>query len=300
VEETSIVVVVVVVVIIRAPKSKRNEDAERQKNSTTYVVKTVKKIMGERERSSSVEMIRILPRKGEDDDEELFDVEKELGRDVNAVFGKKVGGVSIGGTESKFVTAEELERLRKERGGGEDAEVRNAEPVKPLWQILQEQRDLKEEKFQEGWRTMKEGKNRPLEEDEIEFLDEVEEQKRENEKRKREEEKELSKQFKLARAKNNSKNLAAGMDKNEEKKKRDSNGGDGRDDGVGVDGDKDDGDFAAKKASANAKKKLLKVAKKKTTLAPPTDALAEKDEEKVVENNASSLGLLGGYSSSSE
>ena len=272
----------------------QKQDAVRQKNSKN----SGKKIMGERERSSSVEMIRILPRKGEDDDEELFDVEKELGRDVNAVFGKKVGGV-IGGTESKFVTAEELERLRKERGGGEDAEV-NAEPVKPLWQILQEQRDLKEEKFQEGWRTMKEGKNRPLEEDEIEFLDEVEEQKRENEKRKREEEKELSKQFKLARAKNNGKNLAAGMNKNEEKKKRDSTGNDGRDDGVGVDGDKDDGDFAAKKASANAKKKLLKVAKKKTTLAPPTEALAEKDEKKVVENNASSLGLLGGYSSSSE
>ena len=33
-----------------------------------------------------MEMIRIVPRKGED--EELFDVEKELGRDVTSVFGK--------------------------------------------------------------------------------------------------------------------------------------------------------------------------------------------------------------------
>ena len=245
-------------------------------------------------RESSVEMIRILPRKGEGEEEELFDVEKELGRDVKSVFKILDDGGKEKSTNTKFVTAEELERLRKERGGKEeDAET---EPVKPLWQILQEQRDVKEEKFQEGWKTMKEGKNRPLEEDEIEFLDEVEEQKRENEKRKREEEKELSKQFKLAKARSHTLNskTATAAEESEEKKKRESGG---RDDGVGVDDD-DDGDFAAKKAkNTNAKKKLLKVAKKKTTIPQPVRA------EKEVENNInskSSLGLLGGYSSSSE
>ncbi|CAL6300687.1 unnamed protein product [Bathycoccus prasinos] len=249
-------------------------------------------------RESSVEMIRILPRKGEGEEEELFDVEKELGRDVKSVFKMLDDGGKEKSTNTKFVTAEELERLRKERGGKEeDAET---EPVKPLWQILQEQRDVKEEKFQEGWKTMKEGKNRPLEEDEIEFLDEVEEQKRENEKRKREEEKELSKQFKLAKARSHALNskTAAAAEESEEKKKRESGG---RDDGVGVDDD-GDGDFAAKKAKKakntnNAKKKLLKVAKKKTTIPQPVRA------EKEVENNnnsKSSLGLLGGYSSSSE
>ena len=253
-------------------------------------------------RESSVEMIRILPRKGEGEEEELFDAEKELGRDVKSVF-KMLD--DDGGKEksNKFVTAEELERLRKERGGTEEESEK--EPVNPLWQILQEQRDVKEEKFQEGWKTMKEGKNRPLEEDEIEFLDEVEEQKRENEKRKREEEKELSKQFKLAKARSHALNskTAPAMEESEEKKKRESGG---RDDGVGVD---DDGDFAAKKAknTNNAKKKLLKVAKKMTTTPQPVRAEKEvennNNNKKEVENNnnnKSSLALLGGYSSSSE
>jgi len=260
-------------------------------------------MMAAERRESSVEMIRILPRKGEGEEEELFDVEKELGRDVKSVFKMLDDGGKEKSTNTKFVTAEELERLRKERGGKEEESEK--EPVKPLWQILQEQRDVKEEKFQEGWKTMKEGKNRPLEEDEIEFLDEVEEQKRENEKRKREEEKELSKQFKLAKARSHALNskTATAMEESEEKKKRESGG---RDDGVGV--DDDDGDFAAKKAknTNNAKKKLLKVAKKKTTNPQPVRA------EKEVENNnnnkpslgllgdKSSLGLLGGYSSSSE
>ena len=259
--------------------------------------------MAAERRESSVEMIRILPRKGEGEEEELFDVEKELGRDVKSVFKMLDDGGKEKSTNTKFVTAEELERLRKERGGKEEESEK--EPVKPLWQILQEQRDVKEEKFQEGWKTMKEGKNRPLEEDEIEFLDEVEEQKRENEKRKREEEKELSKQFKLAKARSHALNskTAPAMEESEEKKKRESGG---RDDGVGVD---DDGDFAAKKAknTNNAKKKLLKVAKKMTTTPQPVRAEKEvennNNNKKEVENNnnnKSSLALLGGYSSSSE
>ena len=259
--------------------------------------------MAAERRESSVEMIRILPRKGEGEEEELFDVEKELGRDVKSVFKMLDDGGKEKSTNTKFVTAEELERLRKERGGKEEESEK--EPVKPLWQILQEQRDVKEEKFQEGWKTMKEGKNRPLEEDEIEFLDEVEEQKRENEKRKREEEKELSKQFKLAKARSHALNskTATAMEESEEKKKRESGG---RDDGVGVD---DDGDFAAKKAknTNNAKNKLLKVAKKMTTTPQPVRAEKEvennNNNKKEVENNnnnKSSLALLGGYSSSSE
>ena len=52
-------------------------------------------------------MIRILPRKGEGEEEELFDAEKELGRDVKSVF-KMLD--DDGGKEksNKFVTAEEL------------------------------------------------------------------------------------------------------------------------------------------------------------------------------------------------
>lgn len=263
--------------------------------------KKKKKIMREESRRgerSNVEMIRIVPRKGED--EELFDVEKELGRDVTSVFGKSSfeEEEGEGNMSSKFVTASELERLRKERagkGGDEMNDDKNEQPAKPLWQILQEQKDLKEEKFQEGWKTMKEGKNRPLEEDEIEFLDEVEAQKRANEKRKREEEKELSKQFKLARAKSNSKSAAEDV----VKKKRES----ARDEAAGV---VDDGDFttAAKVNKTNAKKKLVKVAKK-TTTPPPTGT--EKDETEPIKDdnnniNKTTLGglLAGSYSSSSE
>ena len=43
-------------------------------------------MMAAERRESSVEMIRILPRKGEGEEEGLFDVEKELGRDVKSVF----------------------------------------------------------------------------------------------------------------------------------------------------------------------------------------------------------------------
>ena len=43
-------------------------------------------MMAAERRESSVEMIRILPRKGEGEEEELFDAEKELGRDVKSVF----------------------------------------------------------------------------------------------------------------------------------------------------------------------------------------------------------------------
>ena len=100
---------------------------------------------------SNVEMIRIVPRKGED--EELFDVEKELGRDVTSVFGKSSfeeeegEGKKAMNMSGKFVTASELERLRKERagkGGDEMNDDKNEQPAKPLWQILQEQKDLKQ------------------------------------------------------------------------------------------------------------------------------------------------------------
>jgi hypothetical protein len=34
-------------------------------------------------------------------------------------------------------------------------------------------KDAKEEEFQEGWKTMKQGHNKPLDEEEVDFLDEV-------------------------------------------------------------------------------------------------------------------------------
>ena len=70
----------------------------------------------------------------------------------------------------------EKRKSRERRGWMNDD--KNEQPAKPSVANSPRAKDLKEEKFQEGWKTMKEGKNRPLEEDEIEFLDEVEAQKR--------------------------------------------------------------------------------------------------------------------------
>ena len=46
-------------------------------------------------------------------------------------------------------------------------------------------KDAKEAEFQEGWKTMKQGQNKPLDEEEVEFLDEMEETKREDERKRR-------------------------------------------------------------------------------------------------------------------
>lgn len=44
---------------------------------------------------------------------------------------------------------------------------------KPLAEILREQKEAKQAKFEDQWKQMKTGKNRPLDEDELEFLDNV-------------------------------------------------------------------------------------------------------------------------------
>lgn len=60
-------------------------------------------------------------------------------------------------------------------------------------------KDAKEADFAEGWKTMKQGKNKPLDEEEVEFLDEMELQKREDEKKRLEREKDDMECFKLMR-----------------------------------------------------------------------------------------------------
>lgn len=42
---------------------------------------------------------------------------------------------------------------------------------RPLAEILREQKEAKQAKFEDQWKQMKTGKNRPLDEDELEFLD---------------------------------------------------------------------------------------------------------------------------------
>lgn len=45
--------------------------------------------------------------------------------------------------------------------------------TRPLAEILMEQKEQKQAEFEAGWKTMKTGKNRPLDEDEAAFLDQI-------------------------------------------------------------------------------------------------------------------------------
>ena len=74
-----------------------------------------------------------------------------------------------------------------------------AEASKPLWAVLQEAKEAKEEAFAQGWKTIKQGQNKPLDEEEIEFLDEVEDTAREEERRRLERERDDVETFRLAR-----------------------------------------------------------------------------------------------------
>ena len=151
-----------------------------------------------------VEMVRV------ERAERAYDREKALGRDAASVFpslARDGDGAADGdarnddddATRKKFVTESELERLRALGGsdggdasGASDARNDDANAGKPLYQILAERREEKDREFQEQWASMKVGKNKPLDEEEVEFLDEIESERRAAEtKRKREEDGEL-------------------------------------------------------------------------------------------------------------
>lgn len=117
--------------------------------------------------SGSVPLVRVAA------EERLYDVEAVLGRDVSSVFRSEAKKddpdmeAAIGGL--KFVTETELEKLKAERG--ERPEDGTLVPDKSLAEILADNKQAKEDAFQDVWRSMKEGKNRPLDEDESDFLD---------------------------------------------------------------------------------------------------------------------------------
>jgi hypothetical protein len=69
-----------------------------------------------------------------------------------------------------------------------------------LADILLEQREVKQEKFEEGWKVMKTGKNRPLDEEEAGFLEQLLENEAHVERRIMEEEKNEIQAFREAAA----------------------------------------------------------------------------------------------------
>ena len=139
--------------------------------------------------------------------ERRFDRERVLGRDAASVFptlaqaeADKVAGAAQAVIGSmNFVTETELEEIKERRGGTLRVEDGTAEASKPLWAVLQEAKEAKEEAFAQGWKTIKQGQNKPLDEEEIGFLDEVEDVAREEERRRIQRERDDVETFRLAR-----------------------------------------------------------------------------------------------------
>lgn len=155
-----------------------------------------------RDMGRGVELVRV------EREERTFDREKVLGRDTASVFPSLEGGggAGEGGASdeakkmaSKFVTESELEAIRESGGEGPDS-ARGNDPSssKPLYQILAERKEMKELEFEENWQSMKVGKNKPLDAEEVEFLDELENERKAAEKKRQREESEELEAFKRA------------------------------------------------------------------------------------------------------
>jgi hypothetical protein len=139
--------------------------------------------------------------------ERVFDRDKVLGRDAASVFpslaqtnaDRVVSATQAVVGSMNFVTESELEEIKAKRGGALRPEDGTAEEQKPLWAVLQEAKEAKEEAFQQGWKTIKQGQNKPLDEDEVEFLDDVDAQAREDERRRADRDRDDVETFRLMR-----------------------------------------------------------------------------------------------------
>eukprot|EP01025_Chloroclados_australasicus_P038701 TRINITY_DN3994_c0_g2_i1.p2 TRINITY_DN3994_c0_g2~~TRINITY_DN3994_c0_g2_i1.p2 ORF type:complete len:240 (+),score=41.32 TRINITY_DN3994_c0_g2_i1:69-722(+) len=103
--------------------------------------------------------------------------ELDTQRDSASVFPLQAKQLS----KQKFEQAYQAKRFVSEKQLTEDKDSQDLnqdskeeDPVissKPLAQVLADQKAQKEEQFQQKWRIMKQGKNRPLEDEEVEFLE---------------------------------------------------------------------------------------------------------------------------------
>ena len=124
----------------------------------------------------------------------MYDRDQVLGRDTASVFPTMAQANAekvVTATQSvlgsmNFVTETELEEIKAKRGGLLRPEDGTAAPERSLWEAIQEAKEAKERAFQEGWKTMKQGQNKPLDEEEAEFLDDMMDQRREEDRRRRE------------------------------------------------------------------------------------------------------------------
>lgn len=112
-------------------------------------------------------------------EEQYFDAEEVLGRDTKSVFPNESRKATLQSgaakailekATNKFISETELAEVKaaassRARGNEDTGSLR------PLAEILREQKEAKEARFQDQWKQMKTGKNRPLDDDELEFLD---------------------------------------------------------------------------------------------------------------------------------
>ncbi|KAL4443281.1 hypothetical protein ABPG75_011018 [Micractinium tetrahymenae] len=136
-----------------------------------------------------VELVRV-PR-----EEQYFDREEVLGRDLTSVFPTEAKKAAVdnaglaellGAGKAKFISETELEEIKSKRGLSVEDGTLAAD--KPLAEILREAKEAKEAAFQDQWKKMKQGKNRPLDEDEMEFVDSIAQAEAAARRRQREEE----------------------------------------------------------------------------------------------------------------
>lgn len=114
-------------------------------------------------------------------EEEYYEAEKVLGRDVNDVFSiksragaalKSEAAQSILEGAKRFVSESELKEMKASMARSRRHDD-STEPMKPLAQALLEQREAKEQARAEREKLLKQGKNRPLDEDEALFLESI-------------------------------------------------------------------------------------------------------------------------------
>lgn len=139
--------------------------------------------------------------------ERMYDRDQVLGRDTASVFPTMAQANAekvVTATQSvlgsmNFVTETELEEIKAKRGGLLRPEDGTAAPERSLWEAIQEAKEAKERAFQEGWKTMKQGQNKPLDEEEAEFLDDMMDQRREEDRRRAERERDDVEAFRMMR-----------------------------------------------------------------------------------------------------
>ena len=168
--------------------------------------------------------------------EDVYDAEEVFGRDIKSVFPTEskrallesdAAKAILEKGSKKFISESELAEITaasKSRHGSSGEEQASN---KPLAQILLDQRAEKEARFQEQWKQMKIGKNRPLDEDELQFLDGLFKAEAEEVRRKAQEEQVEVEEFQKLRAKMLKSN---GVDEVQRPVRRDGSGKLGRED----------------------------------------------------------------------